>query len=186
MPTTTQGEIQDEPDHASDPTGDGTRDEPRSEPHDRELPGHQNTALTEHDGGRLEDSGRKPPESDGSVFTGIRAEYSYSGPTPPVGDIERWEQVLPGAADRILSMAERAQAHQETTERHQVFAEGRSFQTATFAVSFFPWSLAAAAIVLAIFDQALVAAVAGFTSVISGFGPNVINAVRPRRRPKQG
>src|SRR5690625_1807644 len=107
VPTTTQGENHDEPDHASNPTGDGTRGEPGRESHDRELQKHENAPLTGRDDGRVGRSESPPPQGDGTVFTGIHAAYSYSGPTPPVGDIERWERVLPGAADRMLAMADR-------------------------------------------------------------------------------
>lgn len=183
VPTATQGEIHDEPDNPSDPTRDEARVQPGRESDNRKLPEHQNPALTEHDSRRLEDGGRKPPAGDEQLI----AEFSefYAGPTPHVSDIERWERVLPGAADRLLTAAEAAQSHQEDMERRQIVTEGHAFQMATFAVSFFPWALGAVAIVLAIYDQTLVAAIAGLTSVMSGFGPGVISAVRPRMRARR-
>ena len=47
-------------------------------------------------------------ESRSSV---VQVSASWSGPIPPPGDIERYEAVLPGATDRILTMAEKAQSH---------------------------------------------------------------------------
>lgn len=41
---------------------------------------------------------------------------SHSGPLPPAEQIRAYEDVLPGAADRILSMAERQQAHRQQLE----------------------------------------------------------------------
>lgn len=40
------------------------------------------------------------------------------GPLPPPADLEHYEQICPGAADRILKVMEREQAHrQELTQR---------------------------------------------------------------------
>lgn len=39
---------------------------------------------------------------------------SYSGPLPHPADLEEYERILPGAADRILSMAEKEQALRES------------------------------------------------------------------------
>lgn len=45
---------------------------------------------------------------------GIRQEISrrsiYSGPLPPPGDLSKYEEALPGAADRIIKMAETEQS----------------------------------------------------------------------------
>lgn len=42
---------------------------------------------------------------------------SYSGPLPPAEQIRQYEEVLPGSADRILSMAERQEAHRHALEQ---------------------------------------------------------------------
>lgn len=44
------------------------------------------------------------------------ASMTYEGPLPPASEFDRYEQVCPGAADRILSMAEREEAHRHDTE----------------------------------------------------------------------
>lgn len=41
---------------------------------------------------------------------------TYEGPLPPASEFERYEQVCPGAADRILAMAENEEAHRHHTE----------------------------------------------------------------------
>ena len=40
-------------------------------------------------------------------------EYRHSGPLPSPADMEHYERALPGAADRILAMAEQASAHRQ-------------------------------------------------------------------------
>jgi uncharacterized membrane protein len=42
--------------------------------------------------------------------------FGYSGPIPSPEALERYEEVLPGAADRILSMAERQASHRQSLE----------------------------------------------------------------------
>ena len=42
---------------------------------------------------------------------------AWSGLLPSPGDLQRYEEILPGAANRILEMLERQQAHQHSRER---------------------------------------------------------------------
>ncbi|WP_254908530.1 DUF2335 domain-containing protein [Halomonas citrativorans] len=41
---------------------------------------------------------------------------TYSGPLPPSSEMERYESIMPGAADRILFMAEQQQKHRHDQE----------------------------------------------------------------------
>lgn len=43
-----------------------------------------------------------------------------SGPLPAATELERYEQILPGLANRIVSMAESQHAHRITMEAHVV------------------------------------------------------------------
>src|SRR5690625_4045169 len=97
VPTTTQGEIQDEPDHASDPTGDGARDEPRSEPHNRELSRAQDSDLGEHYGASLESNGRGAGGSD-EEHRGTRVvSHARIAPLPLPEELQGYDDVVPGA-----------------------------------------------------------------------------------------
>lgn len=48
---------------------------------------------------------------------------SYSGPLPPPSDLQRFEQILPGAAERIMRMAELQSEHRRQLES-QVVSSG--------------------------------------------------------------
>lgn len=50
-----------------------------------------------------------PEEKREQILVAFRQEVAYSGPIPPPNHFAQYENVLPGAADRILSMAEREQ-----------------------------------------------------------------------------
>lgn len=52
--------------------------------------------------------------SDNAIISEISA--SYSGPLPPPKHFEKYEQTLPGSADRILTMAENEQINRNTWE----------------------------------------------------------------------
>lgn len=53
------------------------------------------------------------------------AATAYSGPLPPPELFVQYEQVLPGAADRILAMVEKQSQHRQTKELIQVKSESR-------------------------------------------------------------
>lgn len=53
-----------------------------------------------------------PPEVIKRVLR-IQKMVAYSGPLPPSFELGNYEEVLPGAADRIITMAEKAQELQE-------------------------------------------------------------------------
>lgn len=42
--------------------------------------------------------------------TSLKVEHAYQGPIPPPAVLEHLERVVPGAAERVLAMAEREQA----------------------------------------------------------------------------
>jgi uncharacterized membrane protein len=58
------------------------------------------------------------PEASGSVQTRIRARWSasFAGPLPPPDILRGYEEVLPGAAQRIIAMAENQQSHRTKIE----------------------------------------------------------------------
>ncbi len=62
-----------------------------------------------------------PPEVLDSVPDEIRIGYlqsqSYKGPLPPPVLFQRYEETLPGAAERIMLLTEREQAHRQEWER---------------------------------------------------------------------
>ena len=60
----------------------------------------------------------EPPAPSGERVVRTRiSESSYSGPLPPSTELEAYERVLPGAAERIISMAESFAAHVQRLER---------------------------------------------------------------------
>jgi len=57
-----------------------------------------------------------PVKQSATVPVSGQQTLHYSGPLPPPAAIKGYEEVLPGAADRILVMAEENQKHQIATQ----------------------------------------------------------------------
>lgn len=47
---------------------------------------------------------------------GVLAEASYSGPIPHPTFLEKYEEILPGSAERLIKMVESEQAHAQQME----------------------------------------------------------------------
>lgn len=64
----------------------------------------------------------------------VAAKYTFSGPIPPPEALERYEKIAPGAADRILTMAEMEQRHRHAYEdKEQRISFRAVFTTLIFA-----------------------------------------------------
>lgn len=63
-------------------------------------------------------SARKSPSLQHQQQPGISIqEHQYSGPVPPPEILSGFEQIIPGAAERILAMAEENGRHQREMEK---------------------------------------------------------------------
>lgn len=59
------------------------------------------------------------------VIHQVFREIEFSGPMPPPNILNGYEKILPGAADRILSMAETQSKHRQLMEKKMIEAEAR-------------------------------------------------------------
>lgn len=57
------------------------------------------------------------------VMQAIKEEFS--GPIPPPDIIEKYERIIPGSADRIITMAEKQAAHRQAMEKKMIESESR-------------------------------------------------------------
>ncbi|MGD0369560.1 MAG: DUF2335 domain-containing protein [Acidobacteriaceae bacterium] len=62
-----------------------------------------------------------------AITAELKAEFHhFSGPLPPPEALARYNEVIPGGAERILAMAERQSAHREALESKVVNANASS------------------------------------------------------------
>ena len=121
-----------------------------------------------------------PPDSDPSDFEGpdapqggalVRAQYS--GPLPLPSHFEHYERILPGAADRIVTMGE---AEQVARQEHE--ASNTKLEIFKTRWGFVAWGLTLAAVVfLAYIGERLVAAILGSGIGLSGIA-RILTAIR--------
>lgn len=123
-------------------------------------------------------------------------QSEFSGPIPPPNIIKGYEDILPGAAERIISMAERQSAHRQEMERVMVNAEARdSLLGVCFAFLLGIGCLIASAIIVIYVPEktgAISSAMVGITgiaSIIVGFikgtrvgSSKMINTPRRKRK----
>jgi len=67
-----------------------------------------------------------PQQPAQASFQTIAMGVSYSGPIPPPEMLRGYEEILPGAMNRILGMAERQESHRHSLESASVLGNLRS------------------------------------------------------------
>lgn len=105
-----------------------------------QAPAHDSSARRDDSGlvsGWQDHSPGDEPETALAEIRHIVERQAYQGPLPHPQDFAGFEEVLPGAADRILSMAEKRQQAEIDQRIMTSRAEARAFVGAAWAVSFF-------------------------------------------------
>lgn len=97
-----------------------------------------------------------------SILAGI-AVSRFSGPLPPPEELAKYEQILPGAADRILKMAEDQASHRQSLESSVVRSNIAGQQSGTR----YGFLLAMTAIVGGVWLSLKGMSAVGLTSIIS-------------------
>jgi len=67
------------------------------------------------------------PEQKKQTLTGVQSSFqSYTGPIPPPAMLEKYNQVVPGAAERILKLAEDQSSHRQNIETIVIKSDSRN------------------------------------------------------------
>lgn len=173
---------------------DGARDQPGVESHDRKLSTdpHQASRDVQHGDAGLGIGGALDARSDGSGEANAAAlrqfsithAQTYAGPLPAPADFAAYDQALPGAADRILAMAEKDQGSLILTRAGQVEdnhvatrAEASALKVTVYGFAALPYVLSFLSAGLAMLnkDGAAIGMLAG--AALAAL-PQAINAIR--------
>ena len=115
-----------------------------------------------------------PPRVDpglaGRQTTVVAETWSYrSGPLPEAAELARYDAVVPGAADRLLSMAEREQAHRHGVQITVVSGEQKRQARGQFYALIIALALCAAGITaICLHEEKIGAAAFGAMAVSIG------------------
>ena len=97
-----------------------------------EIPSEENAEILPEstDVAEYTDEKSASPKIDNENTAVIRKEIKavvseFSGPLPPPSIIQGYENVIPGAAERILAMAEKQSAHRQFMERTMIQSDSR-------------------------------------------------------------
>jgi uncharacterized membrane protein len=117
------------------------------------------------------------PLNSGPTHTSVTLTSYRSGPLPPVGDFAGYEQVLPGAAERIFAMAEKAQDAAIELDAKESKAARIGFLFSTFSNAYFPILALAFTFLAWFFGSPGLAAFGALLTTVTG-GPQIYVSVR--------
>lgn len=111
----------------------------------------------------------------------IEQHVEFSGPIPPPAILERYEKLIPGAAERILSMAEKQSNHRQAMEKRIIYSE--TFQAK--AGMFFAFLIVIAALIIGGYLSLKNSPVSGLISLITAIGVIVTTFMLKRSAEKK-
>ena len=134
----------------------------------------------------------EPGDGDEAVgSTQVVKSFGYAGPLPLPRIAEEYERILPGAAERIVSMAERQAAHRQTMESKDLDGYLKDRRAARVERAWgmaLGFVLAAGALVVAAIVQGVVGGIigAGGLATLAGAFLAHLRAPRPKEDDRDG
>ncbi|MCG2809752.1 MAG: DUF2335 domain-containing protein [Candidatus Portnoybacteria bacterium] len=127
---------------------------------------------------------RKTPSNHQIVVERATAHFS-SGPLPPPAILEQYNQVVPGAAERILAMAESQSNHRRKIESMVIESDIKNSRLGLVFGLIIGLAGILATVTIAIFGHPVLSGVIGFSTLSSLVGVFVYGS-RERRQEREG
>lgn len=108
-------------------------------------------------------------------------QSEFSGPIPPPNMIKGYEAILPGAADRIITMAEKQSSHRQEMERKIIFAESRDSLLGILFAFFLGIGYIVAAIVIVVLVPENPGAISSSVLGVAGMGTIIGTFIKSTR-----
>ncbi len=108
----------------------------------------------------------------------------YSGPIPPPAMLEQYDKIVPGAAERLLRMAEEQSAHRRSLEKKAIDTDSRNSTmgiASALLISLSAFCVVVYAIIVGQIEVAKLVAGGVIVSLVSAF----IYGTRSRRLERQ-
>lgn len=115
-------------------------------------------------------------ESKGELVAQYQ-EASFSGPLPPPALLRQYEEILPGTAERIVSMAEKEQGHRHLQDSQALKAATSSDSQVNWLSFAIAIAYLAAAVFVALNASSTVAGILGGTGLVAGLA-NLLRLIR--------
>ena len=108
-----------------------------------------------------------------------------SGPLPDARELAEYDEVVPGAAERIIAMAERQAAHRQKLEEFAIHAEDRRSWGGLIVGGIVAMGFMVGSVILGLNGQPWQGGILGSTTLASIVGTFVFGT-RSRRAERQG
>ncbi|MBR0575670.1 DUF2335 domain-containing protein [Proteiniclasticum sp. BAD-10] len=133
------------------------------------------------------DRNHKVTEKKGAIetLTGravLEERSEFSGPLPPPEIFEKYEEICPGAADRILSMAENQSTHRQQIEKAFIFSRNKQSIAGTYIAGAIATSAIICGTVLLLNDKNIQGIVVIVTTAFTFFGTSVYGKRAARKQ----
>ena len=126
-------------------------------------------------------SGPNNPQLSEYLAISTRTQTNWSGPIPPPEVLEKYNQILPGMAQRILAMAEKQSDHRQKVEVAVIKSDiVKSYLGMIFATIIVLFGMAVAALIAVLGNSANSKILAAFI-VAFDFGAVVLIAVNNKK-----
>lgn len=147
-----------------------------------EIPSKENVSNTQREEASVAEL---KDEEVKQVVSQVIREIQFSGPIPPPNIINEYEKILPGAADRILAMAEKQSSHRQSMEKKMIEAESRDSLLGILFGFLLGIGCIVAAIVMSIVYPSSAGVISG--AVLGGAGVTsiAITAIKSTKRGRQ-
>jgi uncharacterized membrane protein len=128
------------------------------------------------------ENNRLPPAPRGNAQLIQHTQTVHQGPIPAPESFAQYERVLPGAADRILKMAESQATHRQGLERFAVRGDYfKSMMGTILAYIAFGGSMFSA-VYLLLHDKPIQSLAAFIVALGSAFGPKIyVDFIQPKQ-----
>lgn len=153
-----------------------------------EIPSGEKQEVSKEHKHELEIEGSREQVEEVRRVVAEVIQSEFSGPIPPPSISKGYEEVLPGAADRIISMAEKQSQHRQHMEKEMIRIESRdSLLGIIFAFGLGIGCVVAAIVMSVVVPQSAgviagsVLGIAGISSIIATFIKSTRNNYRGNR-----
>lgn len=109
----------------------------------------------------------------------------YQGPLPLPAHLEEFERILPGAAERILSMVEKQSAHRQEIEKTVIRGDSRRSWIGLFVGGFLAMTCIVGGLLLASYGEQPAAGTTIATASVVGLAGVFVYGTHSRREERQ-
>lgn len=115
----------------------------------------------------------------------LEERSEFSGPLPHPEIFERYEQICPGAADRILTMAENQSGHRQQIEKAFIYSRNKQSMAGTYIAGGIAITAIICGTMLLLNDKNIQGIVVIVTTAITFFGTSIYGKYENKKQMEE-